>query len=101
MDTGELDPALDEAGHDGDRLLEVLLSSVPVVDQELERSSQVERLGLALGPGDALSERLLGERERMLVVAGRQRVKGENERRVGLRRRGRECGRRVCREVSK
>lgn len=84
MNAGKFNPTLNELRAKRDRLLEVLLGSVAIVDEELERAAEVESLGLTLRPSDALLERLLGEREGVLVVAGFEGFEREEKRLVGL-----------------
>jgi len=50
----------------------------------LESTPQVESLSLSLCPSDTLSEGLLSERERVLVISSGESLEGEDQGRVGL-----------------
>jgi len=55
-----------------------------IIVHSLESTPQVESLGLSLGPGDTLSESLLSERERVLMVSSLESLESEDQGRVGL-----------------
>lgn len=86
VDASDLYPALNKVGLEVQALLQILLGSLGITDQELESTAEVVGFSLAFGPADAVLDRLVDERDGVCVIGSVQGIERERKCLVALRR---------------